>query len=385
MSATAPDDGGTTQVSDEQPMILVTGAGGSVGALIVEEALARGYRVRATDRPDAPALSPAARLTWVSADLAQREALPPLVEGVAGIIHTAAWVDIHVPFERQAPINLDAVRFLYEAAARSGVGQFVFFSTGSLYAPSDRPITEDHPLKAASGYERAKLLAEDYLHSRVGSGPVIGILRPALIYGPRGKVLMNPMATVPVLLSFLDGWLPGLLGGPRTNLVHARDAARAALFLLEHPQPDGSVFNVAADEVATLGEYMDQVLELAGMRRSSFQLPFPTRLMRTLAPFINHPELTDVLNALLERIWSRLRVRHNLASDGMKPRLDLEALPYLTRDTVFDNSRLKALGFAYLFPDFRSGWDDTLRWHRANRWLPAEKPAPEPQRQVLVS
>lgn len=350
--------------------VLITGATGSVGALLVEEALAHGFRVRASDRPGAQPLPAAPGLTWVWADLAQPESIPPLVDGIDSVVHSAAWVDIHVSFEVQAPINLDAVRLLYEAAERSGVRHFVFYSTGSLYAPSDRPLTEDSPLKAASGYERAKLLAEDYLSSRVGSGPIINSLRPALIYGPRGKVLINPMATVPVLLSFLDGYIPGMVGGPRTNLVHALDAARAALFLLEHPQPDGALFNVAADEVASLGVYMDLVLELAGMRRASFALPFPTRLIRGLTPLINHPELTDVVNGVLERIWSRLRLRYGLAYDGMKPRLDLEALPYLTRDTVFDNARLKSLGFTYSFPDFRSGWEDTLRWHRANRWLP---------------
>jgi len=349
--------------------LLITGAAGSVGALLVEEALARGYQVRATDRPGAPAPAPREGLQWVAADLTRAEALPALVEGIEAVVHAAAWVDIHVPFETQAPINLDAVRSLYGAAQAAGCRSFLFVSTGSLYAPSAVPLTEDSPVKAGSGYEQAKLLAEDYLRSRPEAGPTVNLLRPALIYGPRGRVLVNALGTIPVLLAPLRGGIVGLAGGPRTNLGHACAVARGARFLEEQPASHGRVFNVAADEAAPFGDYAQIVLELGGMRPLPWRVPFPTALLQAGAPLINQPALSAGLNRVLAGAWKLTARWHRLVPDGVAPRLDLEALPYMIRDTIFDNSRLKSLGFQYTYPDFRAGWENTLSWYRAQRWL----------------
>lgn len=352
--------------------VLITGAAGSVGALAVEEALEAGWLVRATDRPGAAQPPEHANLEWVEADLTHADVFPALVEGVAAVVHTAAWVDIRVPFEAQAAINLHAVRHLYAAAEAANVSTLVHFSTGSLYAASDVPLVEEAPLMPTSGYELSKLLAEDFLRSRRGSGPVVNMLRPALIYGPRGRVLMNPMATVPVLLSRLDGWVPGLRGGPRTNMLHARDGARAALFLVEQPQEDCAVFNVAAPQAETMGAYIATVLRLGGVRPAGLELPFPRGLLRLAEPFISYHALFDATNAGLGWVWSWFRKHHGLDPGGLAPRVDMESLPYMAGDAVFDTSRLPALGFEYRYPDFAAGWQDSLDWYREHRWLPAQ-------------
>ncbi len=350
--------------------ILVTGAAGSVGYMVVQEALAAGYQVVATDRRPVEGLP--REVQWIKADLTRRVEAARLVQGVDAVVHTAAWVDVHASFEEQAPINLDAVRYLYDAAEGGGVGIFIHFSTGSLYAPSDAPISEDWPLMPLSGYEQAKVLAEDYLRSKVGAGPVVNMLRPALIYGPRGKVLVNAVATVPVLLSMLGGRVPGLRGGPRTNLVHCLDVARAALFLVGSPQADGEAFNVAAPEVSTIGDYAKVILDAGGVETLPVSIPFPTSVLGVVEPLLEYPELFQAFNRGLSLVWSGIRRRHGLALDGVEPRLDAEALPYVTHDTVFDGSKLVGLGFEYRYPDFSSGWEDTVRWYVDHGWLPAQ-------------
>ncbi len=69
--------------------ILVIGATGSVGRLVVEEALKAGYRVRALVRDRARALSMLPpQATLVVGDVTRPETLAPALDGVAGIVFT---------------------------------------------------------------------------------------------------------------------------------------------------------------------------------------------------------------------------------------------------------------------------------------------------------
>ncbi len=353
--------------------ILVTGAAGCVGSFVVQELLREGYDVVASDRPGVALpedLERAVRrkeIEWRPADLTNPGAAAGLVRGIHNVIHTAAWVDIAVPFEVQAPINLHAVRWLHQAARQAGCELFIHLSTGSLYAPKDGPLVEADPLMPTSGYELAKLLAEDYL--RAARGPVVNMLRPALVYGPRGRVLVAPLATFPELLRPLSGVIPRLRGGPRTNLVHALDVARAAVHLLQHPQPHASVFNVACPDVKDLGEYVDIVMATGGVRLAPLRLPFPGGLVRALVPFLLYDRPIRWANALARRLWNRSVRRHGLTGE-LLPRADREAMPYLAGDTIFSSDALLATGFVFKYPTFEEGWRQTVAWYRAHKWLP---------------
>lgn len=367
--------------------VLVTGAAGSVGRLLLSLLLKSGYEVVATDRGEAPddlrqAEVEPAKLTWRSADLTHREVIPPLMEGVDAVIHTAAWVDITIPFSHQAPINLHAVMDLFQEAVRRGVRRFVHFSTGSLYASSDSPLREDSPRHPTSAYEETKLLAEDYLESQRGQGTQITVLRPALIYGPRGKVLVSPVATVPPLVAPLNGIMPRLEGGPRTNLVHATDVARAAKHLLDrHQKDDLETFNVACTDIVSMGELFNTVLEVGGIRALPVALPFPQKALSLLLPVLSYELPFRLLNAGAQQLWRHHVKRHGL-EPALAPRVDREATPYLAGDVVFDSSRLKATGFKFSFPTFREGWAQTVQWYQDHSWLPREAPTPRREAQA---
>lgn len=361
---------------NKERLVLVTGAAGCVGRFLVQLLAEKGYRVRATDR-NIPSvrergregLGPGGSVEWLQADLTEPDAAEDLVQGAWAVIHTAAWVDISVPFELQAPINLHAVERLHRAAAATGVEHLLHFSTGSLYAPKNGPLVESDPLMPNSGYELAKLLAEDYL-LRQEPAPRVTIIRPALIYGPRGKVLVAPLATVPPLLEPLSGLIPHMQGGPKNNLVHGLDVARAAVHLLEHPQPHLSVFNVASPDARPLGDYMEIVMAEGGVDLAPLRLPFPGKLIEAALPLLTYERPFRLVNRAASLLWRRLVVRHNLRPE-LWPRVDPEAVPYLTGDTIFDSSALLATGFEFKFPDFASGWADTVAWYRKQGWLPA--------------
>jgi nucleoside-diphosphate-sugar epimerase len=355
--------------------VLVTGAAGCVGSLVVKELLDHGHRVIAADRPGVafPSAPPGAqdRLEIRAVDLSVEAACRQVVRGATAVIHTAAIVDIARSFDELRPVNLDAVRYLYEAARGCGARAFVHFSTGSVYAPigGNGAFEETSPVTPGNDYIRTKILSEDYLRRQPSGGPRVVILRPSLIFGPRGRVLAGPLATVPPLLRLVTSRLPILEGGPRTNWVHSLDVARAAVFLLETEVPSGEVYNVAADEVLTIGEITGIVMREGGVTPTRPKLPYPKALIRAITPLVDREVVFAALNGVALRIWKLIASRHRLEPD-LVPHVDREALPYASRDTVFSSAKLKALGFEYRYPDFASGWQDTVRWYEQSRWIP---------------
>lgn len=358
---------------DMKKTVLVTGAAGCVGSQLVDELLGAGFHVVAADRPGSllPDPSPGS-LDVQPVDLTDALAARSVAQGMDVVVNLAAIVDISMPFDRLAAINLHAVRYLYQGAAEGGASLFIHFSTGSLYEPAKQPIRETDPLCALNDYARTKLLSEDFVLSRdPNRGPAVNVIRPALIFGPRGRVLVSSLVTVAPLLLRFTGRGVRLRGGPRTNLVHSLDVARAVRFLIEHRQPHGEVFNVANDDPRAAGELVSMALEIGGMRLTRWSVPMPTWLMYCLRPFIDRAIIVGALNRVLAKRWDRIRTAEGLVADGVVPRFDRESLDYVTHDFVFDNSKLKALGFEYTYARLDNGWRQAIAWCCENRWIPA--------------
>jgi dihydroflavonol-4-reductase len=76
--------------------VLVTGGTGFLGAYVIRELLDKGYAVRAIRRGNTlPAFIPAHRLQqaqWIAGDVLDVSGLEEAMEGVDGVIHTAAMV-----------------------------------------------------------------------------------------------------------------------------------------------------------------------------------------------------------------------------------------------------------------------------------------------------
>ncbi len=353
----------------EKAPILITGAAGCVGTQLTEILRKKGIPLRLSDRPGTPLPPASTQVEVIPTDLTRTQTFSRLTDGVRAVVHLAAIVDIGLSLPELAPINLDAVRALYEAAERAKVKQFIFLSTGSLYAFKNGKVSETDPVNPLNDYGRSKLLAEDYLRRRPANGPRVNILRPALIFGPRGKVLLNMLAPMPALVKVLSRRFLSFAGGPATNSVHAYDVANAIAFLLEHPQKHGEIFNVANDDPVTAGDMMETVLQEGGLSPIGPRLPYPKFFFEWANPFLSKPVAIGALNRGVSGLWSRVRKRSGLHGE-LTPKIDCEMLDFLVHDMRFDNRKIKRLGFKLRFPDFASGWQDTIAWMREAGWLP---------------
>ena len=139
--------------------VLVTGGCGYVGSVLVPKLLAAGHLVRVVD------------LQWFGNYLVQHPCLT--VEQADfrqcevnedAVIHLAAIAnDPHGDLDPKLTWETNALGTmqLADKAARSGVKQFIYASSGSVYGISDAPqVTEDLPLFPLSEYNKTKMVAE---------------------------------------------------------------------------------------------------------------------------------------------------------------------------------------------------------------------------------
>jgi nucleoside-diphosphate-sugar epimerase len=237
---------------------VVTGGAGYVGAVVVDELLARGRKVRVVDSLLHGSV-PSLLLAWghpdfefVSADVRDSAAVREALRDASAVFHGAAIVG-DPACSRQPDlareVNLDATRGLLDAAEQAGIERFIFASTCSNYGrlDDDSVATEEFPLRPVSLYAETKVAAElDVLARGERNGLCTSCLRFATVFGtaPRMRfdLTVNEFARETSLGKELvvygeQFWRP---------YVHVRDAARAIVTVLEAPKEKvaGDVFNV---------------------------------------------------------------------------------------------------------------------------------------------
>lgn len=377
------------EASPRRRRLVITGAGGAVGHCLVPRALAAGWDVIAVDLPDVE-IPCEAQVEVRRGDLRRRRFCRKAVEGGDVIINAAAEHASGSNYEAMTRINVDAARWLYEAAEQAGARRFVHLSTADTYRPRRGVLLEDSPIDPRSSYAATKAEAERYLRSRAWSAqsakddgddePRAGalpcvILRPSLSYGPRSQYFTAGLLTVPPLLRMFFAYVPALTGGARNNWVHVEDIASAALFVAEHPDAPGEIFNVADDTPLAYGEILSAVIQAYGLKIGP-TIGFPIGLIDTLRPFIDSDATFRLFSRLIGPLWSRVVQRYKLDTP-LKPRVHRAGLAFLEGDRVVVTDKLKALGWRPLWPDLREGIVSAMRWYQQARWVPDYQALPE--------
>ncbi len=146
--------------------VLVTGASGRIGRIVVADLLERGYQVRATttktpaeDGRDSDVLE-WRRFDFRDADVRDYDGL---VDGCDAVLHLAAEIG---RMDRMPQVNADATRCLAEAAERTGVATFCYTSTVSVYGSGlRRTQKEDAPVLTVDRDVRSEYWALDYVRA----------------------------------------------------------------------------------------------------------------------------------------------------------------------------------------------------------------------------
>lgn len=228
--------------------VLVTGAAGFLGQVVVQAALERGWGVHAIDRPDAKH-RPRTRgdLTFEAIDLRDRLHAPRLAAlHFDAIIHLAGILPgaPNVMEDDAARINFDMANVALEVARLAGGRRIVLAGSSAEYGTAQGVIDESVPAAPSSSYGRAKWAATSAALTLTGAGLVDAIvLRPFLIYGPgqRGDMF------VPAAVRACELGEPFEMseGKQERDFVFVRDVAAAFLSACIAPA-SARVINIAS-------------------------------------------------------------------------------------------------------------------------------------------
>ena len=251
--------------------ILVTGATGLVGNLVVHLSRSAGLAVRAMVRPNAD-LSGFSGLDveFVEADITDPSSVRAAVEGCGSIVHCAALVpgttDVVEDFTR---VNVGGTESIVEAARSAGVSRLVHVSTVNALASTPGEVVDETsppPDDPHAGYDASKLQAEKIVLDAARAGLNAVVVNPAIVFGPGSRSLGR------VISMFLSGRLPAIpLPKRRLSIVFAPDVARGCLLALEKGR-SGERY-ILANPPLTISDFFDELSSVSGRKKPVLTMP----------------------------------------------------------------------------------------------------------------
>ncbi len=271
--------------------VLVTGATGFIGGLLVERLLAdrRPLRALVLEQPERERLAAerlAARgVETAVGSLEDEESLVRAADGCAVVYHLAGINQLCLPDPTPLyRVNVDGTRNMLAAARRAGVRRVVYTSSaavfdgdGSRFLDETAPWPE--PATFTSHYARSKLQAEKLATGF--DGVEVVLVNPASVQGP-GRTT----GTAKMFIDYLSGKLPFDIPA-RFGLCYTEDCVNGHLLAEVKGEP-GQRYILPRTLPVPLAMAAATVLE--GVARSRGRVPGNCReSIRTLA----HPHLYD--------------------------------------------------------------------------------------------
>lgn len=174
------------------PKVLVTGAGGFLGATLVNELCKVGVEVRAVLRgaKQATLLPPEVEMVW--SDIRDAQKIKEAVSRCDAVVHLAAKVhgiDDSASDQDYHAVNVEGTKHILDAAVGSGVTRFVFASSVKVFGEETSGcIDETRAPNPQTAYGRSKWQAEQLVSEYAGRYGLTAVsLRLPMVYGPTKK------------------------------------------------------------------------------------------------------------------------------------------------------------------------------------------------------
>jgi nucleoside-diphosphate-sugar epimerase len=253
--------------------VFVTGASGFLGGRLTQILLERGEEVIVLARTTAD-LTHLSNLPIhvVRGDLSD---VPPLREAVREahtIYHCAACSTDWAPLKTYYEANVAGTRNLLTAASDAPMlRRLVHVSTCDVYGYPHVPCDETHPAKDVGlPYNATKCLGEAAVWEAAKAGLPVTVLRPATIYGPRGKDFVVEIAEL-----LRRGWMAYIGSGrARGGFTYVDNVVEAMLAAGASEAAAGEAFNISDGTNATWKDYVTKFAAALGYREPRINLPF---------------------------------------------------------------------------------------------------------------
>lgn len=251
--------------------ILITGAAGYIGSVLVPHLLSRQHSVRALDNLmyRQTSLLPYfidPNFEFIEGDVRDRETVEKAVQGVDMIVNLAALVGapLCAAKEKEAwHINYEAALML--ESLRSADQGYIFPNTTSGYGTHksiEGPCAENTPMEPISTYGKTKTRTEQELLTKAN----VVCFRFTTVFGLSPRLRLDLMPNDFMWRALRQGSLIIFEPDFQRSFIHITDIARCIAFAIDHfDQMKGRAFNVGDESMnKTKRKLAEKIAELTG-------------------------------------------------------------------------------------------------------------------------
>jgi len=249
-------------------MILVTGATGFIGRVLVRQLNESGQQVRVLLRPSprSPRLPKGVPVEVAVVSLNDERGLRAALRGVDQIYHLAS-AAAQGRAGNLFTTDIEGTRTLAQVAAEAEIERFIYLSHLGADRASAFPV------------HKSKGIAEEHIRK---SGVPHTILRSSIVFGPEDG-FTTALADI---LRFSPGIMP-IPGDGRTLLqpLWVEDLVTCLIWALQKPDTINQTYEIGGGEYFTLRQVMETIMSVTHTRR--LLLPFPPPYIRVLVVLLD--------------------------------------------------------------------------------------------------
>ncbi|PSO88705.1 MAG: oxidoreductase [Cyanobacteria bacterium QS_6_48_18] len=329
--------------------VLVTGATGFTGSVLVKKLVEMNLDVVAIARPTSN-IEPFNEMPieWIRGDVFDEKVVEKAVKGVSYIFHLATpFREAKSPDSGHHDVHVLSTQILAKAALKeTSFKRFVHVSTVGFHGHIENPpADENYPMNPGDIYQKTKVDAELWLRDFAEKENLpIAVVRPAAIYGPGDKRLLKVYKMV------CRKWV--LLVGNKNHLyhlIHVDDLTDFFIVAASHPQAVGEVFICGNKEAITYKDMVSIIGKHYGVNVKFIKIPY---------------KLLFKLGHLFEVIFRPL---------GIEPPIYRRRIDFFTKDRSFNTEKMRnVLGFLPAYSD-EEGLKQTAQWYLEQGWVSLKK------------
>jgi nucleoside-diphosphate-sugar epimerase len=233
--------------------ILITGGTGYVGTLLTETLLKEGHKITVVDTMwFGNYLEEHKNLTLIKTDILDIDSIP--MEGIDTIFHLANIAndttgDLNSKLTWE--VNVLASKLLVEKAIKSGVKQFIYASSGSVYGVKEEDqVTEDLDLIPISDYNKTKMISERVFLSYKDQINTV-IIRPATVCGYSKRMRLDVSVNMLTMQALTNKKITVFGGNQTRPNIHIQDMVNVYLHFLENNTLTG-IYNAGFENISIL-------------------------------------------------------------------------------------------------------------------------------------